>query len=407
VHHGLETLFKDLLFQRNPVFLLTENTNVKSILGYYQGFVTGQNQYLLDDAKTITPVETLERLRALDYLHKINERDYQNVIASFAALHALRNRLQHFALKIYPDQIIRVLGNLVPKSVLMLNGCYLARRAEEMGLRLIDLLPHTAFRQALAGSGDSPSIQADLNKIFPASTDVIAMLESKYDVLLNAAIKRFKKATFPDLPITLRLRDHGHVGAPPYMPEIELAGWINTKLSPHDNAKGGRVLWSREPVNALYEAKTVVHDPVITGQQTGSPGFTTSKLTIDVSALIQVLTPETCFNIPDAEDSLPYIKNPELNIRLTLECTSEGLFNDWHFDVSRVQALSGELRIELASAIFGDEPTVPSVRAVHTIPLSDANAAIRFHAFVESNRKLRDHFSLELSVEGKASLRFG
>lgn len=131
IHHGMETLLKDILFQKNPVFLLVEKTSVSQILEYYKGFYEGKNEYLFDDAKTITPEETIKRLSDLKIISGINSKDYQQLLESFKSLNADRNKIQHFAIKASPDGIIRSLANLIPGMFNVLKRYYLNEKGDE------------------------------------------------------------------------------------------------------------------------------------------------------------------------------------------------------------------------------------------------------------------------------------
>lgn len=92
---------------------MVEKTSVSQILEYYKGFYEGKNEYLFDDAKTITPEETIKRLSDLKIISGINSKDYQQLLESFKSLNADRNKIQHFAIKASPDGIIRSLANLI------------------------------------------------------------------------------------------------------------------------------------------------------------------------------------------------------------------------------------------------------------------------------------------------------
>src|SRR5690606_21114611 len=233
--HGLETLLKDLLFQRNPIFLLVDKTTVSQILEFYKGFYEGKNSYLFDDAKTITPEETTSRIKDLKIISGISGKDYQQLAASFKTLNAVRNQLQHFAIRANPDEIIRVLGNLVPRSVGILKAYYTNGGRNPHQPR-VDLVPH----QPLPGMEQlflqAHDIDRDLNSIYADATNVISQIEVKYDRLLNEAISKLQGTIANNLQLVFKLRDHGHVGAPPYLPEITLEGWLQERFEPHRNS---------------------------------------------------------------------------------------------------------------------------------------------------------------------------
>jgi hypothetical protein len=80
------------------------------------------------------------------------------------------------------------------------------------------------------------------------------------------------------------------------------------------------------------------------------------------------------------------------------------MFNESHYDIRKVESISGVLRAELRSSVFGDES--PSIKGAQSISLNKDNTAFTFHSFVDSTRKLKDHHSLELKIEDKAELKF-
>ena len=223
IHHGLETLLKDLLFQRNPIFLLSEKTNISQILEYYKGFYEGKNNYLFDDAKTITPEETLNRIKVLKIVSGVSNKDFVQLSNSFKTLNAVRNQLQHFAIKANPEEIIRVLGNLIPRTVSLLKRCY-SESGNNIYQPRANLIPHQPLPGMENLFGNIYNLENDLNDIFPESVSVISTLEAKYDSLLNEAINKFKEFTVKKLKLNFKLRDHGNVGAPPYLPEITISG---------------------------------------------------------------------------------------------------------------------------------------------------------------------------------------
>ena len=235
IHHGLETLLKDLLFQRNPIFLLSEKTNISQILEYYKGFYEGKNNYLFDDAKTITPEDELNRIKDLKIVTGVSNKDFLQLSNSFKTLNAVRNQLQHFAINANPEEIIRVLGNLIPRTVALLKRCY-SESGNNIYQPRANLIPHQPLPGMENLFGTTYNMESDLNDIFPEAVSVINALETKYDSLLNEAIKRFKEVIIKKLKLSFKLRDHGNVGAPPYLPEITVSGWMNEKFESHRNS---------------------------------------------------------------------------------------------------------------------------------------------------------------------------
>ncbi|WP_372778518.1 hypothetical protein [Litorivivens sp.] len=405
VHHGLETLFKDLLFQKNPIFILDEKTTLKDILSYYQGFFEGKNNYLFDDAKTISPTETIQRLISLKVIDGIKKRELTQLISSFDVLNSVRNQLQHFAIKADPDSLVRVMGNLIPRSVSVLKSCYTSPNNLPHQIRA-SILPHTPLQGMEKLFGQFRNIETDLNSIYDEATLVLNDLERRYDVLLNEAIHKFKASTAKQLPINIKIRDHGHCGAPPYMPEITLLGWAKENLSPHRNGRENRFSYGNELISATYEGSTKIEQPEVLEEANESYGMTKCKTNILINAKIFVQNPTGFFDIPDYEEYIPFIKLPEIDLTVEVICESEGLFNDHHFDIGKVNNLSGKLTLDLSSMTYGAIDTDPSISALQVVNLDSSNTSLRLHSFVESNRKLRDNYSLDIGIEENADLVF-
>jgi hypothetical protein len=302
IHHGLETLFKDILFQKNPIFLLDEKTTIKQVLECYQGFFEGKNSYLFDEAKTITPSDAIKRIKALRISSGMASKDFTHLTESFDTLNSLRNQLQHFALKANPDVIVRVLGNLVPRAITLLKQCY-AEDSSNPYLSRTQIVPHQALPGMAQLFTKSGTIEQDLNVLYSDASNVIATLEARYDVLLHEAIKKFEKAIFQAVKQTIKISDHGHVGAPPYMPSINLSGWLNEMLEPHRNASEERHWGFREQISASYMATLKIEQPVVKNILTqGWSSEAISELSISCESTISVLNPEGFFNIPGAEE---------------------------------------------------------------------------------------------------------
>lgn len=406
IHHGLETLFKDILFQRNPIFLLDEKTSIKQVLECYQGFFEGKNNYLFDEAKTITPTEAVKRIKSLHLGDTIASKDFAHLTESFDRLNALRNQLQHFALKANPDEIVRILGNLVPRSIALLKACYV-QDLSAPHLSRMQAVPHKPLVGMVKLFSNAISLDNDLNDIYPDASKIINGLEARYDVLLHEAIKKFAKATFPKQKQILKVSDHGRVGAPPYMPRITLKGWMNEEFESHRNAIGEAHWFRRESIAATYSGALKFEQPVI--KQVLSEGWhsdAVSELSILCESKITVLHPEGFFSIPGTDEYISFIKNPEVTLKIQITCEVEGMFNDHHFDIRTVRSLSGNLQIEMSSLIFGDTTEEPSIFGTQSILLNKQNTSIRFHAFVESNRRLRDNYSLEINIEAIEDILF-
>jgi hypothetical protein len=402
LHHGLETLLKDSLFKRNPVFLLDEKTTVAKIIKYYEDFNDSNNHYLLDNAHTITPEEAIKRIQKLKIAPTVNEQEFSQLVKSFKELNALRNQLQHFAIKANPDRIVRLLGNLVPRGRKLINACY-ADVFSPIGSSRSSLIPHIPTGNTRDLYNPVHDITPDLNSFYDQSSAVLDELSSKYDELLNQAIRAFRGSSIPELPIKVSFKSHGNVGCPPYMPDIDCKGWVNESFSVHTNSKD-RNFFGERPCPALYEASIHVEQPQIIAHGEHMSMDVRSKLRITIEGSVDIISSKEIIDISGFDEHLQYLSKPEIRIFVEIECEGVGMFNESHYDIRKVESISGVLRAELRSSVFGDES--PSIKGAQSISLNKDNTAFTFHSFVDSTRKLKDHHSLELKIEDKAELKF-
>lgn len=406
IHHGLETLFKDILFQKNPIFLLDQSTTIKQVLDCYQGFYEEKNNYLFDEARTITPTEAIKRIRNLHLGGGIAPKEFASIADSFEKLNGLRNQLQHFAIKANPEVIIRILGNLIPRSIGLLKMCYAQDIAEKYNTRLY-AIPHQPLPGMVKLFYNSTDVDGDLNSIYPEATEIIKSLEARFDILLNEAIQKFKNARFLNQKLLVSIDDHGNIGAPPYIPRIKLEGWMNEKFEPYRNSNIDNFSAFNEPINAVYNATLKIEQPVIKSKPLEGWGDeTVSDLKINFEAKMSVINVESFFSIPDASEYIQFVKNPQVLIKINLICEVKGLFNEHHFDIRNINSLSGEMIAEISSSVYGDPLEKPSISGLQSIKLNMNNTSISFHSFVESNGKLKDNYSLKLKIESEEDLNF-
>ncbi|HBV3542503.1 TPA: hypothetical protein MEX11_002703 [Klebsiella pneumoniae] len=404
IHHGMETLLKDILFQKNPVFLLVEKTTISQILEFYKGFYEGKNEYLFDDAKTITPEETIKRMSDLKIISGINNKDYQQIIESFKSLNADRNKLQHFAIKANSDAIIRTLANLIPGMFNILKGYYMNQNGVRDRSR-VNLIPHQPLPEMEQLFGELHDIEADLNGIYADSTKVISMIEAKYGRLLNEAIKKLQGSVSEKTQLTFKLSDYGKVGAPPYVPSIILEGWLREHFDAHRNATSSMFFRYNEALAAIYDSSLNISQPEVLekGDEWYSDTVSAIKFSCDTS--IEVLN-SGIFDVPSLSEELAFLKSPKLNISLQVECVSKGTFDERHFIINKVMEIKGFLTVEMSSYIYGDPEGKPSINGVYKIELNKDNTSLKFNAFVLSNNKLADHHSLDIIVDDAADIVF-
>ncbi|HBR1696831.1 TPA: hypothetical protein L9M13_000017 [Klebsiella pneumoniae] len=403
IHHGMETLLKDLLFQRNPIFLLGEKTTVSQILEYYKGFYEGKNDYLFDDAKTITPEETIRRINELKIASGISNKDYQQLTESFKSLNATRNKLQHFTVQANADEIIRVLANLIPSTVDILKKYYLNNEMNLYQSR-VGLIPHQPLPGMEQLFGGEKNIENDLNAIYADSTKVISLIEAKYGRLLNEAIEKMQGSITENIQLVFKLKDYGSVGASPYIPEIVLEGWLREKFEPHRNSTSTRFGIHNEII-ALYDSNLNITQPEVIKEADVGYQNTVSRINIHCDSSIDVLNC-SIFNIPNLNEEISFLKFPKINVILQIECILSGLFDNHHFNLQQVIELNGSLIVEVTSYIYGDPDKKPSVKGAYKLDLNRENTSLSFHAFVMSNGKIGDNHVLGIIVDDVANIVF-
>jgi hypothetical protein len=96
-HHALETLFKNVLYIQDPTLLIDEEVRVKKVLDGYEKWMKGEIATVVDELKTISLEETIERLRKFGLLESLTQKEYALFLDSVRKLSFFRNKLQHFS----------------------------------------------------------------------------------------------------------------------------------------------------------------------------------------------------------------------------------------------------------------------------------------------------------------------
>mgnify|MGYP005666240695 FL=1 len=234
-HHALETLFKHILYQINPVLLVGEKIKVKEVIEGYNKWFRGEVATPLDVLWTITLEDAIKRLQELKLLKGLDESEREVFLKAIGELTQYRNSLQHLGLKTDPDRIGRILGVIIPRAIEVLGATD----------SHIGLPSKFAFQ--------SIGIMDDLCKILPEAPNIIDLLRYNYDNLIREAIQFFKGHTFNNQTLKLKIIDYGKVGAPPYMPNLIAEGFINLDI--HDLI--GFVLGGEVP----YKAEVRISQP--------------------------------------------------------------------------------------------------------------------------------------------------
>lgn len=402
LHHGLETIFKDILFQRNPIFIISDKATIGQTIGYYSDFYEGKNNYLLDDVHTINPIEALSRIEKLHF-GDINKQEHAQISIAFKALNDVRNSLQHFTVTMPYDIIIKALGNLLPKSLKLIRTCYTHSNDTPISQK-IAIIPHMHLRNM--NSSYFADIDEDLIRYYPEALNVIASLESKYDILLNQSIRFFKKASFPSSPISLKIKDFGHVGAPPYMPEIKFEGWINGEFPSRYGLFVPGITDENLRPPAVYKGETRIEKTRLPHDEFDDPSAYRAEIIVKINASLTEVTPEKLIAIENAEDYIPFMRSPTILVDIYIKALVIVAHDPAHFIVRSVGALSGHIKITLESELYGDPQGSPSICGVQTTAIDGNNTSLELSAFLASNDTLLENHLLRINFKQAENLVF-
>lgn len=388
-HHGLETLFKHILYSLNPTLLVDDDIRVKRVLEGYEQWISGENATVLDDLKTVNLESAIERLRRLKVLESPDPREFEAFFDSVRKLTFYRNRLQHFALSANPDVVGRILGNALPRA--------------------LDLLQTTLSKVAREPPFLGPvSLMEEMKGIFPEAPSVVGLLRTNYDRLIQEGIVFFRGRTFKEQILRLKVTDYGKVGAPPYFPELVSEGFLNinydrSRLAELAFASGRRRVEGEIPYP--YMAKLRVSDPEFTESET-VPNQGTAKGSFELDAHITFDRPEGFLILPDAEKETAVLRGLNVTMKIHLDYEAEVLMTAAHYDCRRILNANGQLSVRLTAIPRGYESEEVELIAEYQSDLNEESAPFRFHAFREPDGSLKENHILEWTVNTKENLEF-
>ncbi len=351
-HHALETLFKHILYQINPVLLVGEKIKVKEVVEGYNKWFRGEVATPLDELWTITLEDAIKRLQELKLLKELDESEREVFLKAIGELTQYRNSLQHLGLRTDPDRIGRILGVVIPRAIEVL---------ERTDSHLID----------------------DLSKIMPEAPNIINLLRYNYDNLIRETIQFFKGCTFNDQTLRLKIIDHGKVGAPPYMPNLIAEGFFNLNLDVHDLigfGSGGK---------GPYKAEVRMSQPNFK-EDRKLPNHGIAEGSLEFEADIKVDKAKGYLILPNAEEKIPVLRDLVVIIKAHLDYNAEALMTDWHYDCMRILQAKGELNVNLTSVPKGYKSEEIELIGRYQSTLNEENASFRLHAFLEPDGSLKD-----------------
>lgn len=411
-HHAIETLLKAALFEVNPVFVLKSDTKIDRYLTRYAEFVEGSNAFIIDEEFTIGLSESLLRLRKIGRTKGYSDREFHQLQIATEELEELRNAIQHFAIEADTSVVARVLGNAVPRFV-----------------DLLDVLATPASRVSDTNSFEGRYQVADLSgfrkiltRIYPGSDDAVRLLRTRYDTLIRDAITFFSGKRFSGATLSVNVRDHGRVGAPPYMPEVDFKGTIDIDVDFHrmtqlrfasfgiaDFRQGLPDTVGTDTQNNMtsYEGSVSIANPSRKAEHSDEwESVVTGSIELRVAVALQNAT--SVIHLDGAEEYAPVLRDVEIKMVASLKYEALALYDEAHYDVRKLITADGNLRLTITAVPDGytqenkEHLISGSLQAV----LDSTNAPFRLHAFVGPDGTLKGNRHLEWSINVNSDLVF-
>ena len=394
-HHAIETLFKHILYQKNEVFLVPSNDRVNKILNEYEKVSKGENVTIFDDdLKTIGLIESIERLKKFNYIHDLTDLEYYTFLDAIKTLTKYRNALQHFGISANLDVISRILGNVIPRSI-----------------DVIESIPMLDVRSQFVPSyivSSHETILQELEKIFPESQVVIELLRYNYDKLIREAVEHFKDKSFDNQILSLKITDYGKVGAGPYMPQIKAKGFITLDADPHKMRLSRRMLPPPPKLIGVpfdYEATINICEPKFVANP-GRPDYGIAEGLLVLDGRIEFMRAEETLSLDSADEKIAILRELYITIHINLNYKSEALYSYAHYHCDKIIEAKGNLNIILTTIPRGYEREEMEIIGRFDIELDETNSPFRFHAFKNPDGSLRENRLLEWSINSVGNLRF-
>ncbi len=391
-HHALETLFKHVLFQINPVLLVGDKIEIKKVVDGYSKWFKGETATPLDELWTVTLEGAIKRLQDLGLLKGLNESEHEDFLKAINELIYYRNKLQHLGLKADPDRIGRILGIAIPRAIEVLEKTY---------SHILQLLPSKlGFLPSIIFSPRPAAIMEDLCKTLPEARDTVDLLRYNYDSLIREAIQFFKGYTFNDQTLKLKIVDHGKVGAPPYMPNLIAEGFLNLNVDVHN------CIGLRAEGKDFYRAEVRISQPTFKEDER-FPNHGIAEGSLEFEAYIEVDKAKGSLVLPKAEEKIAVLRDLTVIIQVKLDYRADALMTDWHYDCVKLLQAKGKLNVNLTSVPKGYKSEEIEVVGRYQSNLNEENAPFRLHAFLEPDGSLKEGpLHLEWIVNATGDIEF-
>jgi len=394
-HHALETLFKYILYQKNEVFLVPNNVKMNDILNEYEKKFNGENLTIFDDhLKTIGLVESIERLKKLNYFYDINDSEYYTFLDAIKTLTKYRNALQHFGISANLDVVSRILGNVLPRSIDVMESMLLLDQNTPF-THPFTLRPRVSFLQ-------------ELEKIFPSSQKVIELLRYNYDKLIREAILYFKDKSIINQLLSLTITDYGKSGAGPYMPHIKMEGFLTI------DADRAKIILSRQilpppPIQIGvpfdYEASIEISEPEFHAHP-NTPDYGIAEGTLVLQGRVEFKRAEETLSLKNANEKIAVLRELYVTIHINLNYKAEALYSNAHYNCNKILESNGYLNIILTTIPRGYDREEMDIIGRYEKELNESNSSFKFHAFKKPDGSLRHNHLLEWNINTKGNIKF-
>jgi uncharacterized protein YutE (UPF0331/DUF86 family) len=390
-HHALETLFKSLLLHlkfspyqldrvlhlsSDWVLLLNEKIEVKQILDIYENLIKDKTSTPFESERTIGLVTTIQRLRKLKSLEFIEDSSFQRFLGSIRELEDFRNMLQHYGLDVDPEAVGRILGNVIPQSYDILMISY-------------------------------SDLSSELLKLYPEANQVLDLLRYEYDILIREAVKFFRGRSFSKKSLNLTIEDHGHIGAPPYFPELIMNGFLQARWD-HRSLLDWEIDTRLKSLGIQpYSAEIKISKPVIVKNLPFPPDYKYVTGRLDFHANLHYPIAEGLLNLPESSQWLAFLRQVSLDITAWLDYETEALFTGHHYDVTNLCSAKGSLEVQLIANSKGfTASNQPEITGRYNAVLDHNNAPFRFHSFVAPDGELEENHMFEWRINTLSDFLF-
>ena len=381
--HALETVFKDIVYLMNPALLVDENKKIKEFREGFKKWYQGKFATPLDELPTLNLYSTINLLKNLDFFKGLSDKEYHLFLDSVTELCFYRNRLQHFSLTANPDRVGRILGNVLPRTVDVLEPYYSRPHNFRLPINFIEAC----------------------NVIFPETELTIDILRNNYDKLIQDAINFFKKTPFNNQILNLKIVDHGQVGPPPYYPNLTIEGFIDYKYDFRTRLDLFHLHADQD--EEPFSAKITISEPKFTDSEKGAP-FSMAEGNLEFDSRILIDRADKILVLENAQDKLSGMRGLTIMIKANLDYKVDIIKNEAHYDCRNIKEATGNLIVRLHAIPKGYKSDEIELIGAYQSEINQDTAPFRLHSFLEPDGSLKHDAPLmfEWTINSKGNLSF-